>query len=120
MYWYVHIYVYIMHACPSPLHMSVCMLMPVRVHVCSTAWVDSEHPEECGKRHPTKWLRVTQNQRRFDTKAKYLRRQREQLVSGALTAQGIDVKAAELRAVCSGFTAYLMAKHACDAVVRPV
>jgi hypothetical protein len=91
------------------------------------AWVDEGKPEECGRRHATKWLRVTQNQRRFETKTRYLKTQRELLIIQAL-GRGVDVKKAEaeLRGVFStsvdvpGFTAYLVAKHACNAIVWPV
>ncbi len=60
----------------------------------------------------------------FNTKAKYLRGQRELLVADAIE-RGTNVKTAEAAVVFTsvdvpGFTAYLETKHACDAGVRPV
>lgn len=89
-------------------------------------WVSD--PDACGHKRPTTWFRHTQNERRFETKVKYLATQREELIRAAKVTSGVDVKAAEagLRLVNSrsvtvaGLDAYLEAKHRARAIVRPI
>ena len=90
------------------------------------AWVADAG--QCGRKSDTTtWFRHMQNKRRFDTKARYLRQRRGEVIATA-EMSGLDVKAAEagLRAVNSrsvdvpGLEAFITAQHAANAVLRPV
>jgi hypothetical protein len=83
----------------------------------------------CGKKSDTTiWFRHTQNERRFDTKARFLRQRRDEVFAAVKAGCGLDVKAveADLRNVNSrsadvaGLEAYIAAQHAANTMLRMV